>query len=90
MSVPHHFPHHRPRRLRRDEFTRRLVREHSLTSSDLIYPVFVLDQDDGTQNIASMPGVQRLSRSALYAQAERCVSQGIPVLALFTVFDAAF
>jgi porphobilinogen synthase len=89
MTVAHHFPHHRPRRLRRDEFTRRLVREHSLTSADLIYPVFVLDQDDGVQDIASMPGVQRLSRSRLFAQAEQCVKLGIPVMALFPVIDPA-
>jgi porphobilinogen synthase len=89
MSVLHHFPQHRPRRLRRDEFTRSLVREHSLTSSDLIYPVFVLDQDDGVQDIASMPGVQRLGRGALWAQAEQCVKLGIPVMALFPVIDPA-
>jgi porphobilinogen synthase len=57
MSHLQQFPHHRPRRLRKDDFTRRLVREHALTSNDLIYPVFVLDQDEGTQAIASMPGV---------------------------------
>ncbi|MDE2402921.1 MAG: porphobilinogen synthase [Burkholderiales bacterium] len=89
MSTLHHFPQHRPRRLRRDDFTRRLVREHSLTCDDLIYPVFVLDQTDGVQDIPSMPGVKRLSRSALWATAERCVSLGIPVLALFPVIDPA-
>ena len=89
MPFSHHFPQHRPRRLRRDEFTRRLVREHALTSADLIYPVFVLDQDDGVQDIASMPGVQRLSRSALWAKAEQCVKLGIPVMALFPVIDVA-
>ncbi|HET6786836.1 MAG TPA: porphobilinogen synthase [Aquabacterium sp.] len=89
MQFLQHFSQHRPRRLRRDEFTRALVREHALTSSDLIYPVFVLDQDDGTQNIPSMPGVQRLGRGALWAQAERCVELGIPVLALFPVIDPA-
>ena len=89
MSFLHHFPQHRPRRLRRDEFTRRLVREHALTSADLIYPVFVLDQDDGVQDIASMPGVQRLGRGALWAQAEQCVKLGIPVMALFPVINLA-
>ena len=88
MSFLQQFPHHRPRRLRKDDFTRRLVREHALTSNDLIYPVFVLDQDEGTQAIASMPGVSRLGRSALYAAAEQCVSLGIPVMALFPVIDA--
>ncbi len=89
MSYLHQFPHHRPRRLRRDAFTRALTREHALTSTDLIYPVFVLDQDDGTQDIASMPGVQRLGRGPLWAAAERCVALGVPVLALFPVIDPA-
>ncbi len=89
MSFPLQFPHHRPRRLRKDDFSRRMVREHSLTANDLIYPVFVLDQDDGTQAIGSMPGVERLGRSALYATAERCVALGIPALALFPVIDLA-
>jgi len=74
--------------LRRDDFTRRLVQESHLHSANLIYPVFVLDQDEGTQDVASMPGVQRLGRSALYAAAERCVALGVPVLALFPVIDA--
>jgi porphobilinogen synthase len=89
MTFSQLFPHHRPRRLRRDDFSRRLVREHTLTPSDLIYPVFILDQDDGTQAVASMPGVERLGRSALYAAAERCLELGVPVLALFPVIDAA-
>jgi porphobilinogen synthase len=83
------FPSHRPRRLRKDEFTRRLVREHALTSSDLIYPVFVLDQADGSQAIPSMPGVSRLGQSALFEAAEQCVALGIPVMALFPVIDAS-
>ena len=83
------FPHHRPRRLRKDEFSRRLVRENRLSADDLIYPVFVLDQDEGTQAVSSMPGVERLGRSALYAAAERCMDLGVPVLALFPVIDAA-
>ncbi len=89
MTFLQHFPHHRPRRLRKDEFTRRLVREHVLTSADLIYPVFVLDQDEGAQEVPSMPGVRRLGRSALYEAAEQCVALGIPVLALFPVIDAS-
>ena len=89
MTFPQQFPHHRPRRLRKDDFTRRLVREHALTSNDLIDPVFVLDPDEGTQASASMPGVSRLGRSALYAAAEQCVSLGIPVMALFPVIDAS-
>jgi porphobilinogen synthase len=89
MTFSQHFPLHRPRRLRRDEFSRRLVREHALTSDDLIYPVFVLDQDDGTQDVASMPGVKRLGQGPLFAAAERCVALGVPVLALFPVIDPA-
>jgi len=83
------YPLHRPRRLRRDAFSRRLVREHALSAADLIYPVFVLDQDDGSQAVASMPGVERLGRGPLLAAAERCVALGVPVLALFPVIDAA-
>jgi porphobilinogen synthase len=89
MQFTPHFPQHRPRRLRKDEFSRRLVREHTLTSADLIYPVFVLDQDDGTQAVSSMPGVARLGRQALYEAAERCLDLGVPVLALFPVIDVA-
>ncbi len=90
MTISSPFPHHRPRRLRKDDFSRRLVREHHLHADDLIYPVFVLDQDEGTEAVSSMPGVARLSRSALYAAAERCLTLGVPVLALFPVIDAAF
>ena len=82
------FPANRPRRLRRDEFTRALVRENRLHASDLILPVFVLDGHDRVQDVASMPGVQRLSIDRLYAVAEDCVALGIPVLALFPVIDA--
>ncbi|MFZ2296969.1 MAG: porphobilinogen synthase, partial [Aquabacterium sp.] len=87
MTTSSPFPHHRPRRLRKDDFSRRLVREHHLHADDLIYPVFVLDQDEGTQAVSSMPGVERLGRSALYAAAERCLTLGVPVLALFPVID---
>ncbi|MBP6616294.1 MAG: porphobilinogen synthase [Aquabacterium sp.] len=90
MTISSPFPHHRPRRLRKDDFSRRLVREHHLRADDLIYPVFVLDQDEGTEAVSSMPGVERLGRSALYAAAERCLTLGVPVLALFPVIDAAF
>src|SRR3990167_5749075 len=90
MTTSSPFPHHLPRRLRKDDFSRRLVREHHLHADDLIYPVFVLDQDEGTQAVSSMPGVERLGRSALYAAAERCLTLGVPVLALFPVIDAAF
>jgi porphobilinogen synthase len=81
------YPASRPRRLRRDDFSRRLVREHHLQASDLILPVFVLDGERQTQDIASMPGVQRHSVDRLYATAERCLGLGIPVMALFPVID---
>jgi len=75
------------RRMRRDDFSRRLMREHRLTTDDLIFPVFVLDGANRREDVASMPGVQRLSVDLLFAVAERCVAAGIPVLALFPVID---
>jgi porphobilinogen synthase len=83
------FPLHRPRRLRRDAFTRNLVREHSLSANDLIYPVFVLDRAKGSEPVASMPGVSRLGQNDLFEVAEQCVALGIPVMALFPVIDPA-
>ena len=83
------FPLGRPRRLRRDAFTRNLVREHALTAHDLIYPVFVLDGKGRREAIASMPGVERLSLDLLLPVAEECVALGIPVMALFPVIDNA-
>ncbi len=83
------FPATRLRRLRRDDFTRRLVREHNLTVDDLIYPVFVLDGQQRREAVASMPGVERVSLDLLLSVAERCVQLGVPVLALFPVIDPA-
>ncbi len=83
------FPANRPRRLRRDAYTRALVREHRLTSSDLILPVFVLEGQQRTEPVASMPGVHRLSLDQLLPVAEECVQLGIPVMALFPVVDAS-
>jgi porphobilinogen synthase len=83
------YPASRPRRLRRDAFTRDLVRESRLAPSDLIYPVFVLDGAGRSEDVASMPGVQRHTLDRLYARAEACVSLGVPVMALFPVIDAA-
>ncbi|MGV8805554.1 MAG: porphobilinogen synthase [Polaromonas sp.] len=83
------FPMGRPRRLRRDSFTRNLVREHALTANDLIYPVFVLDGQQRREPVASMPGVERLSLDLLLPVAEECVRLGIPVMALFPVIDAS-
>jgi len=75
------------RRLRRDDFTRRLVQENSITTNDFIYPVFLLDGLNQSQSIHSMPGVERLSLDLLFYKAEECVSLGIPVMALFPVID---
>ena len=81
------FPASRPRRLRRDAFTREMVREHRLHPSDLILPVFVQDGHDQAHDVASMPGVQRLSIDRLMPLAEACVRLGVPVIALFPVID---
>ncbi|MCX8005356.1 MAG: porphobilinogen synthase, partial [Burkholderiaceae bacterium] len=82
------FPAVRMRRMRRDDFSRRLMREHRLSVDDLIYPVFVLDGRNRREAVASMPGVERLSVDQLLPVAEECVALGIPVLALFPVIDA--
>ena len=83
------FPASRPRRLRRDAFTRELVRENRLHPSDLIFPVFVLDGHGRCEDVASMPGVQRLSIDRLLPLAEDCVRLGVPVMALFPVIAPA-
>ena len=84
------YPHKRMRRMRRDSFSRNLMRENVLTASDLIYPVFVLDGKNREELVSSMPGVKRQSLDKLLLQAEECVKLGIPMLALFPVIDAAF
>ena len=86
MTTP--FPLNRPRRLRRDDFSRRLVREHALSVNDLIYPVFVLEGQNRREAVASMPGVDRVSLDLLLKVAEECVMLGIPVMALFPVISA--
>lgn len=82
------FPHHRPRRLRLDDATRRLVRESYLSPNDLIYPVFVTEGHGVRQAVPSMPGVERYSLDTLLPVARECVTLGIPVLALFPVIEA--
>ena len=89
MTLHAPFPSGRPRRLRRDEFTRNLVREHHLTTHDLIYPVFVLEGQNRREAVPSMPGVERLSLDLLLPVARECVALGIPVMALFPVIDPA-
>jgi porphobilinogen synthase len=81
------YPASRPRRLRRDAFSRALVRENVLTAADLIYPVFVLEGEQRSEAVASMPGVERLSVDLLFAKAEACLALGVPVMALFPVID---
>lgn len=87
MTLHAPFPLGRPRRLRRDEFTRNLVREHRLSPHDLIYPVFVQEGSNRRDPVPSMPGVERLSLDLLLPVAEECVALGIPVMALFPVID---
>jgi porphobilinogen synthase len=81
---------HRPRRMRKDEFSRRLMREHVFTTNDLIYPVFILEGENKFEEVASMPGVKRQSIDVLLKTAEECVELGIPALALFPVVPQEF
>ena len=81
------YPHKRMRRMRHDEFSRRLMRETLLTPADLIYPVFVLDGKSRSEQVSSMPGVIRQTLDRLLHQAEECVKLGIPALAIFPVID---
>jgi len=74
--------------MRRDDFSRRLMREHTLTPNDFIYPVFVLEGQNKREAVGSMPGVERLSLDLLMPVAEDCLKLGIPALALFPVIDA--
>ncbi|MDR1647486.1 MAG: porphobilinogen synthase [Zoogloeaceae bacterium] len=82
------FPATRMRRMRRDDFSRRLMRESVLTADDFIYPVFVLEGENRHEAVASMPGVERQSLDLLLKTAERALKLGIPALALFPVIDA--
>ena len=81
------FPRKRMRRLRRDEFSRRLMRENQLLTDDFIYPVFVLNGKNREEKIPSMPGVTRQSADMLMHQAEKCLQLGIPALAIFPVIE---
>ncbi|HEU0290225.1 MAG TPA: porphobilinogen synthase [Burkholderiales bacterium] len=82
------FPRRRMRRMRRDEFSRRLQREHRLTTDDLIYPVFVIEGKSRTEPVPSMPGVRRYTVDRLLAHAGQCVKLGIPALAIFPMIGA--
>ncbi|HCL85410.1 MAG TPA: porphobilinogen synthase [Comamonadaceae bacterium] len=89
LSNPTPFPASRPRRLRRDAFTRNLVREHALSPHDFIYPVFAHEGEKLRTPVASMPGVERLSLDLLLPVAEECLRLGVPYLALFPSIDGA-
>ncbi|MES2935812.1 MAG: porphobilinogen synthase [Pseudomonadota bacterium] len=83
------YPATRLRRMRKDTFSRALMRENVVTASDLIYPVFVMAGNNQRQDVASMPGVERLTLDHLLTVAEECVTLGIPAIALFPVIDAS-
>ncbi|MDE3954578.1 porphobilinogen synthase [Glaesserella parasuis] len=83
------FPAHRPRRLRKHDFSRRLVAENSLTTSDLIYPVFIIEGENQRVKVPSMPGVERLTLDQLLIEAELLVKYGVPAIALFPVVGDA-
>ena len=87
MSAFSQFPQKRMRRMRRDEFSRRLMRETHLHSDDLIYPVFVLDGEKREETVSSMPGVVRQSLDLLMYRAEKCLQLGIPAMAIFPVIE---
>jgi porphobilinogen synthase len=87
MKTYGRFPGVRMRRMRRDEFSRRLMREARLTTDDLIYPVFVLEGKNRTEKVASMPGVERLTLDRVLRLAERCLKLRIPAVALFPVIE---
>ena len=83
------YPAYRPRRMRRDDWSRRLIQENRLSPDDLIYPVFLLPGKNQTQTVASMPGIERMSLDRLFSVAEECVTLGVPVIALFPVIEAS-
>ena len=79
------YPRVRMRRLRRDDFSRRLMREHHLTVDDLIYPMFILDGEKQREPVPSMPGIERVSIDYLLKEAEQLLNLGVPAIALFPV-----
>ncbi|MCH9743037.1 MAG: porphobilinogen synthase [Proteobacteria bacterium] len=83
--ITRNYPLTRPRRMRKDDFSRRLMREHTLTSNDLIWPVFVMEGINRRESIASMPGVERLTLDLLIEEAKQAAALGIPMIALFPV-----
>jgi porphobilinogen synthase len=88
MQTLGQYPHIRMRRMRHDAFSRGLMREHVLTPENFIYPVFVLEGSNKTEEVKSMPGVQRKTLDLLLKDAEQCMKLGIPVMAIFPVIEA--
>src|SRR5258706_14108541 len=84
------FPQRRMRRARRDDFSRRLVRETRLSADDLILPVFVREGRKIAEPVSSMPGVSRHSVDELFPIVERALTLGIPAMAIFPVIDTSF
>ena len=87
MNVYGSFPAVRMRRMRRDDFSRRLMREAVLSADDLILPVFVIDGKSRTQKVDSMPGIERVSIDRLAVVAQQCLALGIPAMALFPAIE---
>jgi porphobilinogen synthase len=81
------YPRVRMRRMRRDDFSRRLMREHVLTTDDLIYPMFVIDGKSRTEDVPSMPGIRRYTIDKLLGHAEEALTLGVPAVALFPAID---
>lgn len=88
MQTNRYFPASRPRRMREQDFSRRLMAEHKLTVDDLIYPMFIIEGEQQRETIASMPGIERLSLDLLLKEAKELVALGIPAIALFPVVPA--
>lgn len=85
MTTTSPYPALRMRRMRRDEFSRRLMREHLLSADDFIYPMFILEGKNQREAVPSMPGIERVSIDLLLKEAEDCINLGIPAIALFPV-----
>src|SRR5512144_3302492 len=83
------FPQRRPRRMRHDDFSRRMMRETALSAGDFIYPVFVLDGSRREEPVPSLPGVSRKTVDRLLRDAEACAELGVPAIAIFPVVEAS-
>jgi len=89
MTIHASYPAVRMRRMRRDDFTRRMMRERRLTTDDFIYPVFIVEGRDAVQAVPSMPGVSRYSVDKLMGVAEQSLKLGVPTMALFPLIEPA-